>query len=235
MSVAYPLQADTCRDCTVREQRPFCNAVMTHDALERSAWPAPHPRGAILFGEGERPRGVFVLCSGRAKLTATTSEGRSLIARIADAGEVLGLSAVILGTPYEMTCEIIDTADVTFIRREELMSIIGQDPMAAMQAATQLSTIYDSAQRELRSLALSRTSGERLARLLLDWADRRGERSPDGIRVHVPFTHDELSQMIGTTRETVTRLFSAFRRKKLVTVKGSTIVLREQALRDMVA
>lgn len=235
MSVAFSMPADTCSECTLRDERPFCRAVMSHELLTRTAWPVPQPRGAMLFGEGERPRGVFILCSGRAKLTATTTDGRSLIARIAEPGEVLGLSAVILGTPYEMTCEIIDAAEVTFVRRDELMSILGTTPSAAVEAATQLSSIYDSAQRELRSLALSRTSAERLARLLLDWGERRGERAPEGLRVHVPFTHDELAQMIGTTRETVTRLFSSFRRRKLVIVKGASIFLREDALREMVA
>src|SRR5437868_8108350 len=105
-----------------------------------------------------------------------------------------------------------------------------------MHTAQQLSEKYHSAQREIRTLGLAQTTSEKLARLLLDWCDRNGEATPKGVRLKVLLTHEEIAQMIGTTRETVTRLLSDFKRKKVIDVKGSTVlVMAKDSLESMVS
>ena len=61
----------------------------------------------MLFVEGQAPRGIFVLCKGRVKLSICASDGKTLILKIAEAGEVLGLSAAVSGAPYELTAETV--------------------------------------------------------------------------------------------------------------------------------
>ncbi|MGH9420153.1 MAG: Crp/Fnr family transcriptional regulator, partial [Thermoanaerobaculia bacterium] len=97
-----------------------------------------------------------------------------------------------------------------------------------MHTAQQLSQKYQSAQREIRSLGLSQTTSEKLARLLLDWSARSGEPTPRGMRLAVLLTHEEIAQMIGTTRETVTRILSDFKKRKIIEVKGSNIFLTDK-------
>ena len=105
-----------------------------------------------------------------------------------------------------------------------------------MHPAQHLSEKYQSAQREIRSLGLAQSTGEKLGKLLLDWCALHGETTPKGIRLKVLLTHEEIAEMIGTTRETVTRLLSDFKRKKIVEVKGSTItILRKDELERMVS
>jgi len=104
-----------------------------------------------------------------------------------------------------------------------------------MHTAQQLSEKYHSAQREIRTLGLAQTTSEKLAKLILDWCERNGEATPKGIRLKVLLTHEEIAQMIGTTRETVTRLLSDFKRKKIIDVKGSTLlVVQKEGLEEMV-
>ena len=104
-----------------------------------------------------------------------------------------------------------------------------------MHTAQQLSEKYQSAQREIRSLGLAQTTSEKLARLFLDWA-ARGEETPKGTRLTVLLTHEEIAQMIGTTRETVTRIISDFKKKQLIEVKGSSIFLvGREALEGMIS
>ena len=100
-----------------------------------------------------------------------------------------------------------------------------------MHTAQQLSEKYQSAQQEIRSLGLAQTTSEKLARLILNWCEG-GEVTAQGTRLQVLLTHEEIAQMIGTTRETVTRLLSDFKRKKLINVKGSNffVVGKEQML-----
>lgn len=228
---------NNCSECAVRAERNFCNmSQSTVAALESIKFTGIYPKGSLLFVEGEQPRGIFILCSGRAKLTTSSTEGKVLIVKIAEPGEVLGASATILGKPYEVSAETIEPAQLNFIKREDFMKFLNTDAEACMHTAQQLSEKYHAAQREIRSLGLSQTTGEKLAKLLLDWCDRNGEATPKGIRLKVLLTHEEIAQMIGTTRETVTRLLSDFKRRKIIDVKGSTVnVLLRDELAKMVS
>jgi CRP/FNR family cyclic AMP-dependent transcriptional regulator len=228
---------NSCAACTRGTEELFCNmspaAMKTLDAIK---FTSVYPKGSILFVDGEEPRGVFILCSGRAKLTTSSSEGRTLIVKIADAGEVLGASATILGRPYEVSAETLEPSQVNFVKRDDFLRFLNAYTEACMHTAQQLSEKYQSAQREIRSLGLAQSTAEKLGKLLLDWCARHGETTPNGIRLKVLLTHEEIAQMIGTTRETVTRLLSDFKRKKIVEVKGSTIVvLRKDELERMVS
>ena len=228
---------DHCNDCTVRRERLFCNmSDETMAALDAIKFTTVYPKGSVLFVEGEQPRGVFILCSGKAKLTTSSTQGKTLIVKIAEPGEVLGASAAILDRMYELSAETLEPAQVNFIKRDDFMRFLNEHSEACMHTAQQLSEKYHSAQREIRSLGLSQTTAEKLARLLLDWCARTGEETPKGIRLQVLLTHEEIAQMIGTTRETVTRLLSDFKRKKVIAVNGASVfILKKDALELMVS
>lgn len=227
---------NSCIDCTVRSERLFCNmSEGTVAALEAIKFTSVYPKGATLFVEGEQPRGIFIICTGKVKLTTSSSEGKTLIVKIAEEGEVLGASATILGLPCEVAAETLEPSQLNFVRRDDFLQLLNTHPDACMHTVQQLSEKYQAAQREIRSLGLSRTTGEKLGRLLLDWCSR-GEQTPKGTRIKVLLTHEEIAQMIGTTRETVTRLLSDFKRKKIIDVKGSTfVVLKKDELQSMVS
>jgi CRP/FNR family cyclic AMP-dependent transcriptional regulator len=238
MPSPYNLEVEyNCGECRVRAERIFCNmsagAVATLDSVKFTGL---YPKGSLLFVEGEDPRGVFILCSGRAKLTTSSTEGKTLIVKIAEPGEVLGASATILGKPYEVSAETIEPSQLNFIKRDDFLKFLGTHAEVCMHTAQQLSEKYHAAQREIRSLGLSQTTSEKLARLLLDWCDRTGEETTRGMRLKVLLTHEEIAQMIGTTRETVTRLLSDFKRRKIIDVKGSSLfVTNKPQLEGMVS
>ena len=228
--------ADHCGQCPVRAAHSFCNmAPEPVEALDSIKFSAAYPKGALLFVEGEQPRGVYILCGGKVTLTTTSSEGRTLIVKIASHGEILGASATILGRPYEVSAETLEASQVSFIRREDFLRFLSAYPEACMHTAHQLSEKYEAAQREIRSLGLAHTTSEKLAKLILDWSSE-GEATAQGTRMQVLLTHEEIAQMIGTTRETVTRLLSDFKRRKLISVKGSNLfVLAREQMREMVS
>jgi CRP/FNR family transcriptional regulator, cyclic AMP receptor protein len=231
MPSPYNLEVEyNCSECRVRADRLFCNmGDSAVEALDSVKFTGLYPKGSLLFVEGEEPRGVFILCSGRAKLTTSSTEGKTLIVKIAEPGEVLGASATILGKPYEVSAETIEPSQLNFIKREDFLKYLNTHAEACLHTAQQLSEKYHSAQREIRSLGLSQTTSEKLARLLLDWCDRGGEQTTKGIRLKVLLTHEEIAQMIGTTRETVTRLLSDFKKKKIIDVKGSSLFVMGRA------
>src|SRR6187397_3230888 len=159
---------NSCAACERGAEQLFCN--MSPDAmkmLDAIKFTSVYPKGSVLFVDGEDPRGVFILCSGRAKLTTSSTEGRTLILKIAEPGEVLGASATILGRPYEVSAETLEPSQLNFIKREDFLRFLNTSAEACMHTAQQLSEKYHAAQREIRSLGLSQTTGEKLAKLIL--------------------------------------------------------------------
>jgi CRP/FNR family cyclic AMP-dependent transcriptional regulator len=227
---------ESCATCTLREQRAFCSlssAIL--GSLDKLKYTTAYPKDALLFLEGQAPRGLFVLCQGRVKLSIGASDGKTLILRIAEAGEVLGLAAAVSGKPYEATAETQEPCHVTFVRREGLARLMREHSELALRVAEHLSETYASACREIRALTLPRSAADRLANLLLERSVKAGDTRHPG-RLTLELTHEEIAQMIGTSRETVTRLFADFKKKELIEKNGSTVVIRKPAvLETMVA
>ena len=227
---------ESCLSCKLRADKIFCNlATSTVQALEAIKYTTAYPKGAVLFVEGQAPRGVFILCRGRVKLSICSSDGKTLILKIAEAGEVLGLSASVSGKPYELTAETLDPCQVNFVKREDFLRFLREHNDVCLRVAEQLSEKYNTACHEIRSLGLSHSAAEKLAKLLLEWSMKNGgSRQPD--RMKLTLTHEEIAQMIGTSRETVTRLFADFKKRQLIQLKGATLVIRNRtALESMVS
>jgi CRP/FNR family transcriptional regulator len=230
MSTPYGIQiTENCLLCKLRESGFFCQlGKPSLEELEKVKYASAYPQGAVLFVEGQAPRGVYVICSGRVKLSTTSRDGKTLIVRIAQAGEVLGLHATVSGKPYELTGETLQPCQLDFIRREDFLRFLQHHSDACLNAAQHLSQNCQSAYEMIRSLGLSHSVSEKLARLLLEWA-HDGDVTKDGIRIKVSLTHEEIAQLIGTSRETVTRVLSEFREKKLAQLRGSTLLILNKA------
>lgn len=219
---------DNCLTCPVREEHLFCNlpaaAVQKLNEIKSTAI---YPKSAMLFIEGQQPRGVFVLCTGKVKLSTSSSEGKTIITKISDAGDVLGLNATISNRPYEVTAEMIEPGQANFITRDALLHFLRENGEVAVRVAEQLSRNYYTAYEEIRTLGLSSSPSERFAKLLLGWI--KAKENGDALQVQLTLTHEEIGEMIGTTRETVSRLFSEFKKRQLLQLKGATLVIRDRA------
>lgn len=219
---------ESCLGCKLREEYLFCNmSTAAVRALERIRSLATYPEGSLLFLEGQPARGIFVLCHGRAKLSTSSSDGKTIILRIAEAGEVLGLSATVSGKPYEVTAETLEPAQANFVARADFLNFLREHGEAALRVAEELSNNYHAAYTEVRALGLSTSASEKLSRLLLEWS-AKAKAAGDEVRVKVSLTHEEIAQLIGVSRETVTRSFAELKRKQLIQVKGSTLVIRNK-------
>jgi CRP/FNR family transcriptional regulator len=183
-----------------------------------------YPTGAVLFGEGQTVRGIYVVQRGLVKLSVCASDGRTLILRIAHAGEALGVASAVGNRDYEATAEAQQPCDVTFIRQSDVLRLMRTHGEFALWITQLLSRDYNFTCREIRTLMLSGSASEKLARLLVGWLDERtGAPAPD--RMKVPLTHEEIGQMIGTSRETVTRLMAGFRKQRFIEQEGATLVV----------
>jgi len=225
---------DNCLTCPMREEYLFCNLpVAALQRLNEIRSTAVYPRSAMLFIEGQQPRGVFVLCTGKAKLSTSSAQGKTVITKISEAGDVLGLSATISNRPYEVTAEMIEPGQANFITRDALLQFMREYGEVAVRVAEQLSRNYYAAYEGIRALGLTNSPAERFAQLLLGWSNAVSNGDP--LQLKLTLTHEEIAEIIGTTRETVSRLFSQFKKKQLVQLKGATLIIRNKAaLKEMV-
>jgi CRP/FNR family cyclic AMP-dependent transcriptional regulator len=216
---------ENCQSCKLRANGFFCQlspaAVKDFNAVKSSA---TYPAGAVLFLEKQDPRGVFVLCAGQVKLSISSSAGKTLILRITKPGEILGLMAAMSGSPYEVTAETLHPCQVAFVRRDDFLRFVTKHSEVYQGVVKQLSTLYSGACEQLRTVGLSASAPEKVARLLLDWSSDGKDTKP-GTPIKLPLTHEEIAEFIGSTRETVTRTFSEFKSRQLVTLHGSTLLI----------
>lgn len=221
---------ENCLTCKMRVERSFCDlSADSLSSFERIRFATTYPKGAVLFVERQSPRGIFVLCKGRVKLSLCSTDGKTLIFKIVEPGEVLGLSASVTGKPYEVTAETVDPCQVNFVKRDDFLRFLHENSEACLHVAEQLSEKYNNACREIRSLALSHSAAEKLAKLLLERCARDGQATKTEPCVRLALTHEEIAQMIGTSRETVTRLFADFKKRQIMLSKGSSLVIRNKA------
>ncbi len=182
------------------------------------------PSGATLFLENAPSQGVFVICTGQVKLSCTSKEGRTLILKIAMPGDILGLGAVISGSKYEVTAQTVQPTEVKSIRREEFLAFLKKHGDASLHAAKSLSEEYKSAFFDARRLALSGSTAGRLAAVLLDWG-RAESCGKSEMRFTMALTHEELANLVGCSRETMTRMLGRFKREKLIHIHGVSILI----------
>jgi len=220
---------ESCLTCKLRAERVFSDlppaALQAFEGIKHAT---AYPRAAVLFVQGQLPRGIFVLCKGSVKLAISSPSGRTVIVKLAEPGEVLGLSATISGKPYEVTAETIDPCQVNFVKRDDFLRFLKDDVEARFKVAGQLSEKYHNACKEVRWLGLSHSAAEKLAKLLLEWNSKNRQSAKAGPRLKLRLTHEEIAQMIGVSRETVTRVFADFRKQRLIQQNGSTLVIPDR-------
>jgi len=235
MSVSGLHCVESCLTCHLRSRSFFCD--LAPDSIEdfnKIKHAAVFPEHAVVLVEGQSPSQIFILCQGRAKLSTTSRDGKTLIVRIAEAGEVLGLHAVITGGRYELTVETMQPCQLNFVGRDDMLHFLKTHPDASLRAMQHLARDCSDSYGVVRTIGLCHSVSERFARFLLETA-ADGAVSHGKVRVRLAMTHEEISQLVGTSRETITRLLSEFRRNSLAELKGSMLIIHNRpALRHMV-
>jgi CRP/FNR family cyclic AMP-dependent transcriptional regulator len=207
----------------------------TNEALRKASMPLSYTAGDRIFSEGQPAKGMFILRHGKAKLVASSPEGKALILRIATTGAVLGLSSSLNASAHDISAEALETCQVNFIRRADLLQLMKENGDLALQLAKELSLEYAGLCQELATIGLQRSAVSRLAQLLVGWIE---DGSPDAqeVRVECGLTHETIAQLIGTSRETVTRLLHDLRVKRIGTMKDSYLTVHKlSALRALIS
>jgi len=220
---------ENCQACKFRSEYAFCSlSPAAREVLEQISYEVTYPEHAVLFTADSSCQGVFLLCAGRAKLSTASRDEKRVMLRVAVAGEILGLSSVIAGSHYEVSAETLSPATVRTMRRGDFMDFLRQFPETSFPLLQALGTEYQVALQSLRSLAWFPTATARVAQLLLQISDDENLPSREA-KVKLLLTQEQIAQMTATSRETVTRLLGQLRRERIISIRGSDLVIRNRA------
>jgi CRP/FNR family transcriptional regulator, cyclic AMP receptor protein len=225
-----------CTSCKLKADSAFCNLPPdTLALLDKLSYAVTYPQRVILFSQEQPCRGVFILCSGKAKVSAVSRNGKPLMIRIAESGEVLGLSAAISGVNYDVTAETLATSVVRFMKREDFIHFLQNSGKSVNNLIAALGREYEQALDSLRSLALLDTATARVAQLLLKICSNGNNGHQRELSAKFVLTQEQIAQMTATTRETVTRLLVQLRRERVISIRGSNLIIRNRRALEKLA
>ena len=220
--------ADNCVSSALRNRNSGGLSEQTLENLDRIVHAATYPEGSLIFVEGQLPRGVFIICQGRVKMMGTSRAGKTFIMKIAQPGEILGLQAIVTGSAHELTVETLQPSQLGFVGGADFLRFIKGHGDACLHVAQQLCQDCLSAYEVIRSIGLSHSVSEKVARLLLQWSVD-ADTSTGPVHLKLALTHEELAQLVGSTRETVTRILGELKKRDVLELRGALLVIRNRA------
>jgi CRP/FNR family transcriptional regulator, cyclic AMP receptor protein len=183
--------------------------------------------GQVILSPDDEPERIHIVKQGKVRVYRVTPDGKQLTLDIYDKGTILG-DMRLLGQDRipEAYAETIDAAVICTISPDELRRLIERYPVIGVNIITFLSRRLQEAERELEAMAYQRV-GQRLARRLIDLAQRFGVDTGRGTLIEARLTQKELAEMIGTTRETLAHTLSDFKRRQLLDTSRHQVLIRD--------
>ena len=189
----------------------------------------PLTRRGLCCSERAQPAGgIYILISGRVKLFTAASDGKTFIIKFADPGTILGLAPTVSGLAYEAWAQATEPTRTGFVERKGLVHAMQSHHEVAVEVAMQLGESYCSAIAEMRVMGLARPASQKLAIFLLDWCDGYLLFGAT-FEGRFSLTHEEIAQLLGISRETVTRLLIVFRRAGWIEWTDGNLILADRA------
>ncbi|MDE1162779.1 MAG: Crp/Fnr family transcriptional regulator [Acidobacteriaceae bacterium] len=226
-----PLSRRDCLTCIARGPDCFCHlpteALRDLQTLGRVVRLS---RGQQLLHEGDPADQVYMVCEGHLKLYASSPDGKVLLLRMAQPGDVLGLASALRNTRQKLTVEALDQCEVKSVRRNDFLRFAERYREVGQNTATAAAKEYETALVSARRLALSGSAAAKLASLLVELAELNlGAEKQKSVEIPMPLTHEELGSMCGISRETVTRTLTKFAAAGLVEQAVGRIVVKDLA------
>jgi len=221
------MESNGCPQCDAR-QACFLTADLTPAEIEatgRTRHIRTYRPRQILYHEGMPALGVYILCSGRVKLSRTNNNGRQQILRIVGAGGICGEEALLEGTLYTNTAEALETCQSAFVRREAFLQMLEKGDRVLLPFVRHICQVLIDMQVRFTHVALS-DARTRLAAQLLDLAERDGKPGAKGTTLNLSLRRGELAALVGLSPETAMRLLSQFQREGLLETQGRRLTFK---------
>jgi CRP/FNR family transcriptional regulator len=215
-----------CSSCQLRKNSVF--GVLNHEevnSLQVNKACKFFKRGEVIFEEGTRPYGLFILTSGKVKLSKLAPNGREQIVRLPRKGEVIGYRALLSGDAFSASAGALEDTHLCLIRRDVIMDFVRQNPTFSLQIMNLFARDLKNAESRLAHMAQDSVR-ERLAQALLMLKDTYGIVTDTG-KIKIRLRREDIASIIGTAPETTIRFLSEFQKEELLQLKGKYIFLKD--------
>ena len=185
------------------------------------------PRRQVIYLPGDPGEQVFFINGGRVKTSKVTRDGKELTLAYRGAGQIFGELAVIDGAPREEMAEAMKNAIITELPVEILRELLLADAKLCFTFMCEVGKRRKQLETKLEHLVFKDVQAK-LAALLLELADEYGQETEDGVQIGLKITHQEMANLIGSTRETISLTLAQFKKKGVLNMNGRTVVLLDQ-------
>ena len=185
------------------------------DTLSRLGLPRDYPAGTIICHQGDPTTHVFCLMAGLVKIVSSTTDGHQIVLALRGEGDIVGEVAGETTGRRNATIQAVDDVRALIVPYSKFDPFLQSSPGAGRAYRHVVTERWNDADTMLRSRAVT-TGAQRLARRLLDLAERYGRPVDGRTRLAMPLTQDELASLVGTSRATVTRAFANWRKRGFI-------------------
>ncbi|MEI7905023.1 MAG: Crp/Fnr family transcriptional regulator [Candidatus Firestonebacteria bacterium] len=183
-----------------------------------------YPKGSYLFFENEEGNTLFVIVSGLIKIFTSDKSGRIKTLAYLKEGDFFGEMAMLDQDKRSASAVVVEDSDVMILNRSDFQHEILNRPLVALRVMKTLCARLRVADKQIEDLTFKNLPG-RVASTLLDLSAKYGVKEPEGIKINLKLTHQELADMIGTAREVVTSILGKFKKSKCIAYKEKNIVI----------
>ncbi|QDU37619.1 Global nitrogen regulator [Maioricimonas rarisocia] len=194
--------------------------------LEAASHAKSFARGSLVYMPADAGESVFLLTSGRVKLYHITGEGKQAVLALIDPGELFGELTIFDGGEREEFAEAMEKSTIIRIPRAEMTRLMEEHAGVAVGVTRLMGLRRRRIERRLKSL-LFRSNRERLVHLLMELAEKYGQRTTGGVTIGIKLSHQELASIIGSTRETVTVVLGELQAEGSLIIKRRQIILTD--------
>jgi CRP/FNR family transcriptional regulator, cyclic AMP receptor protein len=196
------------------------------DLLSTLAMPRNYPPGATICVEGDPATHVFVLVVGQVKVLSSTNDGQQMMLALRGDGDIVGEIAGATSGHRNATIRAVDTVQALIVRYDKFSSFLDSNPGADHAYRVMLTERWKDADTKLRRRSVT-TGAQRLAGLLLELADRHGVKKDGAIQLAISLSQEEWASLAGTSRATVTRALSGWRRRGFIRTGQRSITITD--------
>lgn len=220
---------EECAICALHEYELFKD-LDAHELefLGRRSQPTVVPRRKYIFTPDTPNNAVYMLKKGRVRITRLSQTGKHFTLVILEPGDIFGEGAIFGSEPRRNFAEALDEAQICLLDKRDFEQIVAQNPRMSLKLARIVEKRLEQAQEQMENLVFYDVH-TRLARLLLKLADLHGKRRADGtMLIDIQLTHEDIASLVGSTRETTSKILNEFKAAGWITMEKRKIVLLDR-------
>jgi len=184
-------------------------------------------KNALIIGKDSQGDSLYIIRSGEVKVLLQNEDGKEMILAKFRAGDFFGEMSLVDGRPRSADVITTEKSQLLILSRDAFVEHLEQFPRTGLKILAEMSTRLRRADEVIGNLVMLDVYG-RVARILIDLSERDGEVRSEGIFIKTRPTQQDMASMIGTTRETVSRVLSEFQRRGLLSTQGKSVLLSHQ-------